>query len=449
MSGSLSGHGEAWPLPTVTNAALHAALHRAALGGVHKHVPGRSSSVRDYSDENRESNGRAFGSLTTAGPFPVLPCGTWLFPRPLDSGNPGSATITFLPLAGNLEKNESIDWKNISSLPTPLKYSVANTKTPSKEKPAAWWSPDVWEAYLSGKALQPGDSDFCSDSTFSDTEFSYGIGIDPDTGAQDGVSFYSAHYLRLREGCRLGLLAEAIDKKFVDPETGHNDIVCSVFPNSGAETSILTGGQQRVCTVERSSTAIPLPAGKSSGFPPFSRDPEKFLLKWILLSPAIFPEIDKDEKKGISSHPGGWLPSWIRENDGQVMLKSGNTERGECERRNVWRDRVKTLPEVPAQLVAALIDKPVPVTGYALGQSDDADRKPGPKSTHLAVPAGSVYYFECVGQAAAEALAAALNWHGNGDLTTIRNRRSTLMGEKGFGLGVCAPWQYHSGIRPA
>ena len=42
---------------------------------------------------------------------------------------------------------------------------------------------------------------------------------------------------------------------------------------------------------------------------------------------------------------------------------------------------------------------------------------------------------------AAIALAAALNWHG-GDTagTTIRNRRSTLLGEKGFGLGVCGTW---------
>ncbi len=28
ISGSLAGHGAAWPMPTVVNAALHAALHR-------------------------------------------------------------------------------------------------------------------------------------------------------------------------------------------------------------------------------------------------------------------------------------------------------------------------------------------------------------------------------------------------------------------------------------
>ena len=42
MSGSLSGHGAAWPLPNVISHAFHAALHRAALDGVHLHRRGRS-----------------------------------------------------------------------------------------------------------------------------------------------------------------------------------------------------------------------------------------------------------------------------------------------------------------------------------------------------------------------------------------------------------------------
>jgi CRISPR-associated protein Cmr3 len=66
------------------------------------------------------------------------------------------------------------------------------------------------------------------------------------------------------------------------------------------------------------------------------------------------------------------------------------------------------------------------------------------KPTHLAVPAGSVYYFECRDPEAARVLAAALNWHGEDTSpTTIKNRRSTLMGEKGFGLGVCGTWDFH------
>jgi hypothetical protein len=100
---------------------------------------------------------------------------------------------------------------------------------------------------------------------------------------------------------------------------------------------------------------------------------------------------------------------------------------------------------VSARLVAALIPKPTVVTGWALRDEELGNEdKPGAKSTHLAVPAGAVYYFEADSANEANALAAALNWHGSGDGSEIRNRRSTLLGEKGFGLGVCGTWEIHS-----
>ena len=78
------------------------------------------------------------------------------------------------------------------------------------------------------------------------------------------------------------------------------------------------------------------------------------------------------------------------------------------------------------------------MTGYALPNSADPDRtEGGTKPTHLAVPAGAVYYFEADSVDDARKLAAALNWHGSTSGTEIKNRRSPLMGEKGFGLGVC------------
>jgi CRISPR-associated protein Cmr3 len=92
--------------------------------------------------------------------------------------------------------------------------------------------------------------------------------------------------------------------------------------------------------------------------------------------------------------------------------------------------------------VAAIVPKPIPVTGWALNLQTDADA-PGAKSTHLAVPAGAVYYFEADSPDAAVALANALNWHGETDGTEIKNRRSTLLGEKGFGLGVCGTWNFY------
>lgn len=438
MSGSLSGHGNAFPLPTVTNAALHAALHRAEIHGVHSHRRGRSG-------EYTETRDRKFGSLVSAGPFPVLKDNSWLFPRPLDAGEIDSTETTFFPLKQS-PKEEPLDWKGTSSLPNPLTYAVANTKKPSKDTPASWWNSDAWACYLGSTEGKPA---YYNDSTFTDSESTFGIGIDPISGTQDGERFYSAQYLRLKPGCRLGLFAEAQDK--IDNSCDNKrDLIQSIFPNSGAKTPVIVGGQQRACTVQReSSDPIPLPIGQTTGF---IESNGKYLVKWILLTPAIFPEI----KPGISKrgterkpHPGGWLPTWICPKSGEVLLQTvGKDERKKRRKLNACGKGYESKPDIDATLVAAIVGKPHNVTGYALPH-EAAERISGAaKPTHLAVPAGSVYYFECNSEDAAKALAAALNWHGNGDASTIRNRRSTLFGEKGFGLGVCGTWDYHKGNLP-
>lgn len=417
MGGASSGHGAAWPLPSVINHAFHAALHRSDIPS-HRHVPGRSSEKRDYSDQNRADNGRHFGSLTTAGPFPVkvknkkgedIPP-EWHFPRPLDADDSRKPVLAPIKSTG------------ASSLPSPLLYPVASTKPPSKHTPAPWWSISAWRTYLdrSSPSNQSDPFPFLHDRDFSDTEHAYGIEIAADTGSVVDRQFYSAHYLRLRSQWRLGVHAQAPDK-------AHNleDIIPRLIQQ---DHTIVTGGQQRTCTACLQQHApLTLPRGAEI---------TGTRVKWVLLSPAIFP--------AIGDHPGGWLPSWIRHIDGQVMLKSGDTDRQRCERRDAWRERVKILPAIHARLVAAIVGKPVTVTGWALPNEADPDHKTGgAKSTHLAVPAGSVYYFEAESPEDARALATALNWHGDQPQpTTIANRRSTLMGEKGFGLGLCGTWDF-------
>src|SRR5262245_54559415 len=106
MSGSLAGHTAAWPLPDVTNHALHAALHRAGLDGAHGHDHHKP-------DGSRVSDVRRFGCLATAGPFPVKAASTdgnpldrsrWFFPRPRDAQLDGSVQVTLRPAQsiGNL-----------------------------------------------------------------------------------------------------------------------------------------------------------------------------------------------------------------------------------------------------------------------------------------------------------------------------------------------------------
>ncbi len=445
MEGSLSGHTAAWPLPDITNHALHAALHRADIEGVHEHRRGRSG---EYDDERD----RKFGSLQTVGPFPVDTRDnrqTWFFPRPADAQQSKSNTVNLKPV----EVDETDHGCPNSSLPEPLKYAVGNMCPPSKEIVEAWWSEGAWNDYL-GTDQRDGitcseKEAFKTDDAFADREQQTGIAIDSDTGTtgqgEAERMIYSAHYLRLRPDIRLGLFAAAQDKRKSDPGNTR-DLVEEML--NGKPTAIVVGGQQRVCTAKRDSVSnrLPLPLGKMDGF----KDPTngKFAVKWILLSPAIFPKIEISEKN-LTPHPGGWLPTWIQESDGKVMLKCPKeSARKDGEGRVEWRKRVAAIEKnIFAKLVAAIIPKPIPVTGWALPNDKDTDReKGGAKSTHLAVPAGAVYYFEADNEEAAKSLAAALNWHGDTHGKEIKNRRSSLMGEKGYGLGVCGTWEFFKNV---
>ena len=426
MGGASSGHGAGWPLPSVLNSAFHGVLHRANLEGVHGHNHWKG-------EENRGTDTRKFGSLVTAGPFPVCTNGsahTWFFPRPLDGGSLQEPSANVMHPVHGGERGCN------SSLPAPLKYAVGSGVAPSKETASPWWSEGAWNSYLGTAARDAAAARvfFKKDSDFSDAEHTYGIGIDPETDSTRKGAFYSANYLRLREGWRLGAVAQALDKDFKDPKHG-NDLLLAGLGRSGG--TLLIGGQQRTadCREHRDAAGrLPLPQGKRDGF---AQGHGKFLVKWVLLTPGIWPR--------IAQHEGGWLPSWISHEDGAVLLKAGEQERGPREPRDAWRARVKALPSIAAKLVASVIGKPVPVTGFALAHGAAEREDGGAKSTHLAAPAGCVYYFEADTEAAARELADALNWHGSDtSCTTIRRRRSTLMGEKGFGLGVCGTWQFHA-----
>ena len=455
MGGSLAGHTAAWPLPDVTNHALHAALHRAGLTrNAHAHRRGRSGNYEETRD-------RYFGCLKTAGPFPVKDDGgmyTWYFPRPKDAQQATKVAVALLPAK---DDGSCGRWQG-SSLPDPLKYAVANTQPPTKESDVEpWLSTAAYQAYLrnSSNPSDPSDpSDLLQDSSLADTESYIGIAIDPATGTtghgEAEGKIYSAHYLRLREGWRLGLFAECLDKINGNPND-KRDLITALLNDH--PQAIIVGGQQRLCTATRKNAPapLPLPRGLSApaDFKSLRNDKNgKYAVKWVLLTPAIWPKIRSD---GSTPHPGGWLPNWVHAETGQVLLKAGNTDRQEGESREKWRQRVRAMHPITAKLVAAIVPKPIVVTGWALPAANDPDHPTdgGAKSTHLAVPAGAVYYFEADTPEAAAQLAAALNWHGPpadpsnpsnpSNFTTIRNRRSTLLGEKGYGLGVCGTWQFY------
>jgi len=363
---------------------------------------------------------------------------TWFFPRPQDLQN-----ATLQPALLPTDAFDSV----LSSLPDPLEYAVANRLPPAKESGArTWLAKAAYERYLDGADPALEDEDSLNDNDFADTEHSIGIAIDPVSGTagqgEAAGKIYSAHYLRLREAWQLGVCAVAEDKEFNHPQHG-KDLIKALL--NGGQHQIIVGGQQRICSARVADIALPLPHGKADGF--HEKD-GRFLVKWILLSPAVWPAIEADGTRNLNAHPGGWLPNWIHPQTGEVLLKAGDTARHEQDSRSAWRERVRQQANISAKLVAAIVPKPLVVTGWAL--PDEAAGEPGgAQSTHLAVPAGAVYYFEATARQDAENLAAALNWHGSeSDPTTIKNRRSTLLGEKGFGLGVCGTWTFFESTTP-
>lgn len=416
MEGSLAGHTMNWPTPDLVAHALRAALHRSGLA-CHVHCYHPRGKARDMDTAPRIAK---YGSVLHAGPFPVKDSGgdmAWYFPCPLDV-ELNSAAPTMLPVRQTPE--------GCSSLPKPLRYAVASLCAPSKENRApAWFSAEAWKEYAKASAGQ----DYTAPekeklgvlhAVVADTELRYGIALDDASGTVQDGRFYSAESLRLNPGWHLGSLVHSGEK---DGNGSRQDVLEELFRDGGR---IVVGGQQRVCTAELTPAEdFPLPAT-----PPLDSKPNgKVRVKWVLITPAVWSR--------HGSHPGGWLPSWVDAETGAVLLQGGDRTRGEREKRADWRARLKAeCAPIRATLVAAVVGKPQVVSGYAVaGRLDGGE---GPKTTHSAVPAGSVYYFECESVADAEALCRAL--HATASPTL--NRRSELLGEQGYGIGICASWKF-------
>lgn len=338
---------------------------------------------------------------------------------------------------------------------SPFLHPLANPCEPSKAEAPPWWSKAAIEAAL--KNQFPSQSDLWQKSELYAEEWTTGIGIDPASQTQDGEHIYSAQYLRLRDEIAIGFNASLPTGAPDAPEGFKN-----LFP---ANELIICGGQQRACRVAPLPSGVQLkdllPVGQVDKLQACSDG--KWRIKWLLLSPAVFPFVSE-------TSPGGWLPNWIAARNGEdhgrpfqagdVLLKPEIPPKQPGESREVWRKRVaRELPPISARLVAARVPKPNVVTGWTerlqilahaanceAEQTQEYAPDKGARPTLLAVPAGAVYYFETDHEQDARTLANALNWHGVPAARdfgqAIQNRRSTLMGEKGFGLGVCGTWDF-------
>ncbi len=380
MMASSIGNGARWPLPSVFHEALLTAF---ATAWPKPCAWERRVSVRAArqpgSDRKSGRGDLRFGALSTRGPFPIR--GKQIFfPTPADIYSPVEGTFAVLQptcLPGK------------GNLPDPLKYAPVPLKghEPSKLKPPEWISAAGLVAYMNNAA--PTWKPFVSpehpaerDPLF-DMESRPGVALDTDTQSALEGQFYVAQYARLRHG------VEMIGDACCADSTG--DAVAR-WLESGARGFCL-GGQGGSVKVDRDGGSLVLPACAVEGR----------RVKWVLLSPAVF----ENRIRTTDSEPQGWLPGWVDRASGRVLL----------------RDKAQDRRSILATLVSACIPKPIAFSGW------DTVRQQ-PKATQLAVPAGAVYYFEADSPEDAKALGLAL--HGR--------CRSDRLGEKGFGLGVCGPW---------
>ncbi|MFQ5741114.1 MAG: type III-B CRISPR module-associated Cmr3 family protein [Acidobacteriota bacterium] len=386
------GHGANWPLPTVLHEALRSALLRLSgdRRSPRKTVPGRRRRGSKH-PKTIAFVTRDYESLRLVGPLPLRDRTLYL-PTPGDVVRTEEGHLSVLAPLANAPAR--------SNFPCPWLEPVAGTVRSGKRSPPAWIPAGEFSSLTQASGRL--DQKF-AELTLWQTEHRVGIGVDPTTGAAAKGKLYTAEHLRMVGGTSLWLEAElsAGDTALSQDRKGIESL-----PGS----DLTLGGEGRLCRIRRSHQPWPeVPA------PPVSSQ----RLKWVLVTPAVFT--------------GGWRPNWVDVRDGRVLLKKGETARRAEEDRLSWRQRVRQLPSISARLVAVCCGKPHAFSGWDLAAQTQEGSVPGaPKRTLLAVPAGSVYYFEADTREDARALAAAL--HGR--------RRSDYFGEKGMGFGFCGLWEW-------
>lgn len=405
MEASDAGLGANWPRPDqLWNAFMSAFWRQWPERNIA--IEGQKHTVNDR-DKHKDNEFR-FGALLTAGPFPCMEedgKDTCFFPCPLDLGI--NENHELLPM--KIQKVEKG-----TNLPKPLNY-VFVSPVLGKETPPQWIDAETYRKYLANKIVKVPEKA----PELYDTERNIGIAIDPERGSTIEHKLYQAEYLRLRKEVFLAAIASCdLKAKFIEDKV---DILGKFL---AATHEMILGGQQGVVTLEKVNASFTLPTLPQ--YPAAADSEGPVFLRWTLLTPAVFQE--------IGAHCGGWLPTWVNAETGQVMLRAlgEKTERRPGETREQWRARCRGEAITGATLVGARIGKPIYFSGWKTGCNDDN----APKPTYAAVPAGSVYLFECKNDKVAKQLWGVLN--ATNEQGEILNRRSGLFGEKGFGLGVCS-----------
>ncbi|EKD27921.1 MAG: hypothetical protein ACD_79C00496G0004 [uncultured bacterium] len=385
MEGSDMGHGGNWVLPGI----FHDALMTSFIMTWNEIQEWEHPHKKNDCDQNESSSFR-FGGLKTIGPFPYVG-DTVYFPTPNDIVLENDEKCSLLKVELPLGE---------SNLPSPLKYNLVRRGVISKEEiPKQWISFEHMKKYLKGDL----DIETYPNKKIFITENRYGIEIDSKTDCAKDKKLYSAEYMRLMDNIELYCEAECLTYSHSKENGAQETDVLRKWRERGIK-EITLGGQ---CGIAKCFEIEKEIISKKCSF--FEPDQDGvYRIKLVLLSPAIFTS--------------GWLPGWVDESNGEIKIKPSIERNGM--KREVWRKQFKDQQNIGARLVAVRVSGCFKFSGWSL-------IKKAPKATQSAVPAGSVYYFECFSKKDAEDF---VKWVEN-------HRVSDVFGEKGFGYAVCGKWE--------
>ncbi len=373
-AGSSFGRGAYWPLPTVLHSAVRSALLRS-VGEIkpRKQQPG---TVRRGQPTGNVGS-LAFQWLHVHGPFPVEEdSGRMWFPTPRDllpgKSNSGQPSYLHVIQAGSVSGHDPVN-----NLPGPLTHLVASFLPPSKETLPEWVEAAFLQQYLAGVPPLPK----VEKPSLWDTDHRIGVAVDDASHTAATGQLFAAEHLRLRRGIKLrfGISLPPDHKR----ENGEGKAIGQL-----RQGLLQLGGEQRFGLLMDAQQEFRLPQVEVKGVH----------VKWLLLTPAIFAH--------------GWRPGWVNEQGNVKLRVVDKEERREFRRqrrnRADWRydegeDKAETIS---AQLIAACLGKPQPVGGWELLYEDrkTGETTGGGKPTHLAVPSGSVFYFQAASAPDAERL---------------------------------------------
>jgi CRISPR type III-B/RAMP module-associated protein Cmr3 len=405
-AGSSFGRGAFWPLPTVLHSAVRSALLRS-VGEIRprKQQPG----TRRRGQPTGNVGSLAFQWLHLHGPFPVEEdCGRMWFPAPRDllPDKSNSDQPSYLQV---IQARAGSEHDPVSNLPGPFTHLVASFLPPCKETLPEWVEAAFLQQYLTGMPPLPKVGKL----SLWDTDHHIGVALEDASHTAATGQLFAAEHLRLRRGVKLRFrVSLPPSHKGVDGE--------SQAINQLHQALLQLGGEQRFGLLMDASPELRLPQVEIQGVH----------VKWLLLTPAIFAH--------------GWRPGWVDE-QGNVKLRVVDKEarrdfRRQRRDRADWRyDGAEDKAEsIDARLVAACLGKPQQIGGWELLHERDGEVTGGGKPTHLAVPSGSVFYFQAGSEPDAERLVRVLQGR----------CRSDFFGEKGLGLGVCGNWQHQLRTSP-